>query len=325
LKLSVNGGSFQTQSYIDEMLIQTNRIVISVGEAMATSFMYDAGCSASVGNFSFFDRPLSIRDVKSIFDLDKDLYEPGIIQATRTEIIGGAIVPKSTDKPAPVRDRRIKPPLNLGLMFDVKFNDNTLINDFEYDGTIVGFDGVSYTPNDGFVSVDTGGFLELDGTLPNNVAQSITDQSWLVQFKAVASSGQNVKMILTTFLPGTASSGLQLLVSDMGVSAIYYKGPNAILVNTNYIIDASVDLTVGIHQAVITYAPATQTLNIFFDDDEAPQTSIAPTDEPIFYGAGSTIVLNKLSSSSPPDVIEYHRVSIYNRVLSQGEIFNIYK
>ena len=276
-----------------------------------------------IGNYSLFDRPLSIRDVKSIFDLDKDLYEPGIIQATRAEIIGGAIVPKSTDEPAPVRDRRIKPPLNLGLMFDVKFNDNTLINDFEYDGSIVGFDGVSYTPNDGFVSVDIGGFLELDGTLPNNVAQSITDQSWLVQFKAVASSGQNVKMILTTFLPGTASSGLQLLVSDMGVSAIYYKGPNAILVNTNYIIDASVDLTVGIHQAVITYAPATQTLNIYFDD-EAPQTSIAPTDEPIFYGAGSTIVLNKLSSSSPPDVIEYHRVNIYNRVLSQGEIFNIY-
>jgi hypothetical protein len=229
------------------MLIQTNRIVISVGEAMANSFMHDAGCSESVGNFSLFHRPLSIREVKSIFDLDKDLYEPGIIQASRTEVIGGAIVPKSTDEPTPVRDRRIKPPLNVGLMFDVKFNDNTLINDFEYDGSIVGFDGVNYTPDDGFVSVYTGGILDLDGTLPNYVAQSITDQSWLVQFKAFASSGQNVKMILTTFLPGTASSGLQLLVTDLGVSAIYYKGPNAILVNTNYLIDASVDLTVGIH------------------------------------------------------------------------------
>ena len=166
-------------------------------------------------------------------------------------------------------------------MFNVNFKENSLLNTFEYDGARVGFDGVNYTPDDGFVSVYTGGILDLDGTLPNYVAQSITDQSWLVQFKAFASSGQNVKMILSTFLPGTASTGLQLLVTDLGISAIYYKGPNVILVNTNYIIDASVDLTSGIHQAVITYAPATQILNIYFDD-EAPQTSTAPTDEPIF-------------------------------------------
>jgi hypothetical protein len=141
----------------------------------------------------------------------------------------------------------------MGLMFDVNFKENSLLNTFEYDGARVGFDGVNYTPDDGFVSVNTGGFLELDGTLPNFVAQSIMDQSWVVQFKAFASSGQNRKLILTTSPSSTALiadlSGFSMFITDLGISVKYYKGAGDVLVEIVATMNPSVDLTVGIHQA----------------------------------------------------------------------------
>jgi hypothetical protein len=186
---------------------------------------------------------------------------------------------------------------------------------------------VNYVADNGFVSVSPGGLLELNGVLPNYILQSITDQSWIVQFKAFASSGQNIKMILTTSPSDTGAmpdfTGFRLLVTDLGISAIYYKGVGDTLVSADYVIDPTVDLTVGIHQVVITNTPTTQTLNLYFDNEEAI-TRIAPTNDLINYGPGSTIVLNKLSSISPPDIIEYHRIGIYNRVLSQGEVNTVY-
>jgi hypothetical protein len=59
-------------------------------------------------------------------------------------------------------------------------------------------------------------------------------------------------------------------------------------------------------------------------DNELVVTEIAPTDEPIFYEAGSAIVLNKMANFSPSEPTEYHRVATYNRVLSQGEVNTIY-
>ena len=52
LKLSVNRSSFQTQSYIDEMIIQTHRIALELGTVMPTPFFTVQNCNASFGNFS---------------------------------------------------------------------------------------------------------------------------------------------------------------------------------------------------------------------------------------------------------------------------------
>jgi|AntRauMFilla1563_2_1112583.scaffolds.fasta_scaffold39622_3 hypothetical protein len=56
---------------------------------------------------------------------------------------------------------------------------------------------------------------------------------------------------------------------------------------------------------------------------DEPITRVADTNDLIYYGPGSTIVLNKMTSSSPSDIIEYHRIATCNRVLSQGEIYTI--
>jgi hypothetical protein len=134
-------------------------------------------------------------------------------------------------------------------------------------------------------------------------------------------------MVLTTSPSDTGAmsdvTGFQLLATDLGVLAIFYKGAGDTLVNVDYAINPDTDLTAGIHQIVITYALTAQTLKLYFDNKEAI-TRIAPTNDPIFYGPGSTIVLNKLTSLSPPDVIEYHRIATYNGVLSQGELYTIY-
>ena len=44
-------------------------------------------CNASFGNFSLFDRALSLREVKSIYDLDKDLY--GAVELRRRRLPKG--------------------------------------------------------------------------------------------------------------------------------------------------------------------------------------------------------------------------------------------
>jgi hypothetical protein len=74
------------------MVIQTNRIVFELGGVIVRDLVNVTDCNASFGNFSFFDHPLTIRQVQNIYDLDKDIYKTT------------AIIP-------PTRDRRIRPPL----------------------------------------------------------------------------------------------------------------------------------------------------------------------------------------------------------------------
>jgi hypothetical protein len=69
VNVSINGEAFITQSYIDEMNVELTNVYLSLGGigVISSSFIQQA----SIGNYSLFDRPLSIREVKSIFDLDK--------------------------------------------------------------------------------------------------------------------------------------------------------------------------------------------------------------------------------------------------------------
>jgi hypothetical protein len=207
-------------------------------------------------------------------------------------------------------------------IFDVNFNDNSLISNV--DG--VGFEGINYTPNDGFVTVAPGGFLELDGILPNYIAQSITDQSWLIQFRAISGSFR-LKMALTTSPSSTNYfadlTGLHIFIEHDEINATIFRSPGNPLARA-FARTTGVDLGTGIHQIVVTYNPNTLTFKLYFDDNSPITDMDAPIDEPIFYATGSTIVLNKWLFSSPGQNTEYHRVANYNRVLSESEIKNSY-
>jgi hypothetical protein len=76
---SINGGAFITQPYTDDMvIIYFTRLRLSLGGINGTN-SFSNQSQSSIGNFSLFNHPLTIREVKSIYDLDQDLYGPEII------------------------------------------------------------------------------------------------------------------------------------------------------------------------------------------------------------------------------------------------------
>jgi hypothetical protein len=100
---SINGGAFITQSYTDEMeILYLHRVRLLLGGVSGTNDVSNQSQS-SIGNFSLFNHILSLKDVKSIYDFDKNLNDPEIIVE-------------------PTRDIR-KPPLSSGLTIDFNFNE----------------------------------------------------------------------------------------------------------------------------------------------------------------------------------------------------------
>jgi hypothetical protein len=88
-------------------------------------------------------------------------------------------------------------------------------------------------------------------------------------------------------------TGLHIFIDHDDINATFFKGAGRLLARATH--TTSVDLGTDIHQIVVTYSPSTLTLKLYFDN-YTPVTDIA---NPIFYGAGSTIVLNKWLYSSP--------------------------
>jgi hypothetical protein len=223
MKLSVNGGSFQSQSYTDEMTIQTDRIGIGLGAINIRPLGYLV-CKASFGNFSLFNRNLSLKEVKSIFDLDKDLYGPAVI------------TPQTID-------RRIRPSFKTGITTEFNFKESVKsdVSDITIDGTI-------FIYNDGFIEVVGGTYMEVVKPLPSYILEPDNNHSWVIQFRALSvTSGP--RMIVTS-IPSSVEyatdfSGFTIFVTDTSVRIEYEKAPNVILVSARYAY--SEDLSIGVH------------------------------------------------------------------------------
>jgi len=65
VNVSINGEPFMTQSYIDEMNVELINVYLSLGGIGVVSS--DKISQTRIGNYSLFDRPLSIREVKKYF------------------------------------------------------------------------------------------------------------------------------------------------------------------------------------------------------------------------------------------------------------------
>jgi hypothetical protein len=72
ISLSVNGGLFQVETYTDEMSVVSSEVGTSLGKNIVDST--DKTCLASFGNFSLFDRRLELKEIQSIYHMDKDKY-----------------------------------------------------------------------------------------------------------------------------------------------------------------------------------------------------------------------------------------------------------
>jgi hypothetical protein len=68
VNVSINGEPFISQSYTNQMVLDSY-IQLSLGAIEMTSNRYTQ--PSRIGNYSYFDRPLNLREVKSIFELDK--------------------------------------------------------------------------------------------------------------------------------------------------------------------------------------------------------------------------------------------------------------
>jgi len=312
VKVSINGEPFMSQSYIDEMDVDISFSQLSLGGVQISS-VYNQ--QSSVGNFSLFDRPLSIREVKSIFDLDKDLYEPGIIIGGG----GGGIIPIEF---TPIQiDRRIRPSLKTGITTEFNFKES-----LKGDISDVNFDGTNFISNDGFVEVAGGTFMEVVETLPSYILDSTNNHSWVIQFRALSvASGRRMSItsMPSSVVAASDFSGFRISVSDTTFVVEYDKAPNEVLVFAIYTLPVNTDLSQGIHQVVTTFNRFSNTLKIYFNDN--PVLIATTTDiNPIFYAAGSTIVLNKISNTFPQGITEYHKVTSYNRVLSETDVNTLY-
>jgi hypothetical protein len=157
VNVSITGEAFITQSYIDEMNVELTNVYLSLlgGIGVISS---DFVQQSRIGNYSFFDRPLSIREVKSIYDLDKDLYDE-----QREQYEPGIIV-----------DRRIRPSLKTGITTEFNFKESV-----KGDISDVTIDGTNVISNDVFIEVAGGTYMEVVEPLPSYVLEPDNNHSWV--------------------------------------------------------------------------------------------------------------------------------------------------
>jgi hypothetical protein len=256
------------------------------------------------------------------YNSKSNIYEEiGYHERALSAILAPVQIPSATP-PVYISTPPSPPLLDDGLIFDVNFNGSSLRSADSYH---VFVPNNSITINDGFVSLLPNDYLEID-VLPGSL-KSVEDQSWIVQFNSHTSGDPNVpKMVLTTSpidVMETYLTGFQLVADNVEISATFYKATGVVLVSATKEVPITVDLSIGIHQVIVTYTKLTKTLYLYFDN-EAPITIVADSTEDIFYHTDATLIVNKSATFTPPDRVDYYRIANYDRVLSQGEVFTIF-
>jgi hypothetical protein len=320
---------FQVETYTDEMSVVSDRVGLSLGKNIVNSPVKT--CLASFGNFSLFDRPLELEEIRKIYNMDKDKYVSRLVPII--------VIPKDDDEPPDEPDGPVKPPdepepvIDPNLLFDVNFNDSSLDVDYTKDGNPLVFEPNNInnvTLNDGFVTTTSHStHIKLTTGLPAYLKHT-GDQSWVVNFRPDTRSA--IRFIVHTAPPGPdrattldIRTGMFMLLYNNSFQATLFKGPADDLINLSASI-GSIDLDLHINSAVFTYERLNHKLSLYFNGVFL-SSIIAPAsvvDDVIDWSTADNIYVNQSYRFNILYPTQYHKISVYDKILTQNEIVDIY-
>ena len=224
------------------------------------------------------------------------------------------------------------PPVDPNLLFDVNFNDSLEV-DYSIDGAALTFEpsnASSVTLNDGFVSMSNPHYIKLTQGLPAYLKHT-GDQSWVFNFRAEATSS-NKFLFQTcpvednfTQSPENYITGIYVSVHGDYSFFTFYKAPRVILVGGQVEI-GNLNFNIDIQSIVITYKKVGHELRYYFNGVHL-FTATAPAGneaEVISWENSDNLYVNRFFRYSPFQPAHYHKISVYDKILTLPEIVDIY-
>jgi hypothetical protein len=227
------------------------------------------------------------------------------------------------------------PVVDPNLLFDANFNDSSLAVDYSKDDSaLLVFESNNMNnivPGDGFVS-STGHstHIKLTSGLPAYLKHT-GDQSWVVNFRI------NAPLSTTRFIIHTAPvgpdrattfeirTGMFMFLYNNNFQATLFKGPADTLVGSSATI-GSVDLDLHINSAVFTYERLNHKLSLYFNGVFL-SSILAPAgfiDDVVDWSTADNMYVNQSNRFSIANLTHYHKISVYDKILTPEEIEDIY-
>ena len=312
ISLSVNGGLFQNSTYINELSINESAMGINLGKILTN---IPDSCLCSYGNFSLFDRALSLSEIQNIYNQDVELYT----------IL--SINPPDRDdrktKPPTQEPQEPDPPFNS--VWEINFDASSLAVDKPVNSGVfssVPFQGnYSHTAHDGYVVVTD--HIELDTGFPS-VLNYGKSQTWILNFNTTVPDNSYEQMILSTSADeySTKKTGVFIQLANNSIEGIFYSDENIEVGNTTHDFGDLNDLENLTHSYVLIIDYETSTIRAYFNSVLLVSNPLLSnndvnwsTCDNLFINANFPFVATNCS---------YHKLGVYHRVLTDAEIVNEY-
>jgi hypothetical protein len=223
-------------------------------------------------------------------------------------------------------------PIDPNLLFDVNFNESSLDVDYTKDGNPLTFEpsnASGVTLNDGFVSMANPYYIKLTQGLPSYIKHT-GDQSWVFNFRAEATSS-NKLVIQTTPVDESFEisvdqrTGFSITLHNTTISALFHKGFRDTLVSIAADI-GEFDMSVLINSVVVTYERIDHRISLYFNG-LFHSSRLAPAsfvDDVIDWSTSDNLYVNRFYTYSPFQPAHYHKISVYDKILTPHEIVDIY-
>jgi hypothetical protein len=157
--------------------------------------------------------------------------------------------------------------------------------------------------------------------------KSIDDQTWHIAFRADSPKDyimflHNTRVTSDFEISVNQRTGFYIIISSTFIQAIFFRGKRQNLVAAQTYIDASVDLSVGVHSVTVTYLRETNTIWLYFDGNLLLTASAHPdiAGSVISWETAESIYINRYYNVGPSNNTDYHKLSIYNRTLAADEV-----
>jgi hypothetical protein len=217
-------------------------------------------------------------------------------------------------------------------LFDVNF-DSSLDVDYTIDGNPLVFEpsnASAVTTDDEFVTIDGGAnYIKLTTGLPTYL-KNTGDQSWVFNFRA-ESTFSNKLVIQTTpvdesfEISVSQRTGFSITLHNTTISALFHKGFRDTLVSIAVDI-GQFDMSVLINSVVVTYERIDHRISLYFNG-LFKSSKIAPAsfvDEVIDWSTSDNLYVNRFFTYSPFQPTHYHKISVYDKILTLEEVEEIY-
>jgi hypothetical protein len=185
------------------------------------------------------------------------------------------------------------------------------------------------TPDEGFVKMTTPTYLKLTTGLPAYIKHT-GDQSWVFNFRTEATYAN--RFVIQTVQPDQSfelsvsqRTGFAIVLSGSTITALFHKGFRDTLVSVAFNI-GDFDMSVNINSVVITYERIDHRMTLYFNGVFA-KSATAPAsfiDKVIDWSTSDNLYVNRFYQYSPALPSYYHKISVYDKVLTLEEVVDIY-